>query len=125
MSGTASSSRARNGRERSALSLAEIDLDLPPVIDVNLIGLYLALTGSRQMIAKAAGESTSRRSRVEPVGIGLPHYDASKHRAWGFTKNVALELAQHGIRVNAIAPGASRRRAPAWPAARRAPSCPS
>jgi 2-deoxy-D-gluconate 3-dehydrogenase len=37
--------------------------------------------------------------------IGLAHYDASKHGVWGFTKNVALELAQHGIWVNAIAPG--------------------
>ena len=37
--------------------------------------------------------------------VGLAHYDASKHGAWGFTKNVALELAPHGIWVNAIAPG--------------------
>jgi 2-deoxy-D-gluconate 3-dehydrogenase len=37
--------------------------------------------------------------------IGLSHYDASKHGAWGFTKNVALELAQHRIWVNALAPG--------------------
>ena len=40
--------------------------------------------------------------------VGLAHYDASKHGAWGFTKNVALELAPHGIWVNAIAPGGIR-----------------
>ncbi len=37
--------------------------------------------------------------------VGLAHYDASKHGAWGLTKNVALELSEHGISVNAIAPG--------------------
>jgi 2-deoxy-D-gluconate 3-dehydrogenase len=42
---------------------------------------------------------------LHPSAIGLAHYDASKHAVWGFTKNVALELAPHGIRVNAIAPG--------------------
>ena len=42
---------------------------------------------------------------LHPSMIGLAHYDASKHGAWGFTKNVALELARHGIWVNAIAPG--------------------
>jgi len=36
---------------------------------------------------------------------GLAHYDASKHGVWGFTKNVALELAPYKIWVNAIAPG--------------------
>jgi 2-dehydro-3-deoxy-D-gluconate 5-dehydrogenase len=40
--------------------------------------------------------------------VGLAHYDASKHGAWGFTKNIALELAPHNIAVNAIAPGGIR-----------------
>ena len=42
---------------------------------------------------------------LHPSMVGLAHYDASKHGAWGFTKNVALELAPHDIQVNAIAPG--------------------
>lgn len=45
---------------------------------------------------------------LHPSMVGLSHYDASKHGAWGFTKNVALELAPHDIRVNAIAPGGIR-----------------
>jgi 2-deoxy-D-gluconate 3-dehydrogenase len=45
---------------------------------------------------------------LHPSMVGLAHYDASKHGAWGFTKNVALELAPHRIWVNAIAPGGIR-----------------
>jgi 2-deoxy-D-gluconate 3-dehydrogenase len=43
---------------------------------------------------------------LHPSMTGLAHYDASKHGVWGLTKNVALELADHGIAVNAFAPGA-------------------
>ncbi len=42
---------------------------------------------------------------IHPSMVGLAVYDASKHALWGFTKNVALELAPHKIWVNAIAPG--------------------
>lgn len=42
---------------------------------------------------------------LHPSMVGLAHYDASKHGVWGFTKNVAIELAPHKIWVNAIAPG--------------------
>ena len=42
---------------------------------------------------------------LHPSSAGLAHYDASKHGVWGFTKNIALELAPHQIWVNAIAPG--------------------
>lgn len=40
-----------------------------------------------------------------PSAIGLAAYDASKGGVLMFTKNFALEAAQHGITVNAIAPG--------------------
>ena len=40
-----------------------------------------------------------------PSMVGLAAYDASKGGVLMFTKNLALELAPHGIRVNMIAPG--------------------
>jgi 2-deoxy-D-gluconate 3-dehydrogenase len=42
---------------------------------------------------------------VNLTGLFLSRNDASKHGLWGFTKNIALEPAPHGILVNAIAPG--------------------
>jgi 2-deoxy-D-gluconate 3-dehydrogenase len=42
---------------------------------------------------------------LHPSMAGLAHYDASKHGVWGFTKNVALELAKNNIWINAVAPG--------------------
>lgn len=80
------------------------------VIDVNLTGLYLCSRHvARQMVAQGRGGRITNVTSVDanhPSSVGLAHYDASKHGAWGFTKNLALELAPHRIWVNAIAPGA-------------------
>jgi 2-dehydro-3-deoxy-D-gluconate 5-dehydrogenase len=91
------------------------DLDIATfrrVLDVNLVGLFLCTRAvSERMIARAAGGRIINITSIDalhPSMVGLAHYDASKHGAWGFTKNVALELAPHGIAVNAIAPGAIR-----------------
>lgn len=79
------------------------------VIDVNLVGLYLCTRAAADaMLARGGGGTIVNVTSIDalhPSMVGLAHYDASKHGAWGFTKNVALELAPHGIRVNALAPG--------------------
>jgi len=90
--------------------LAELDLEtFERVIGVNLTGLYLCTKAvAALMIEQGRGGRIVNVTSIDalhPSMVGLAHYDASKHGAWGFTKNVALELAPHGIAVNAIAPG--------------------
>jgi 2-deoxy-D-gluconate 3-dehydrogenase len=93
--------------------------DFDRVIAVNLRGVFLCTeAASKQMISQGRGGSPRWRSgaagkiinitsidALHPSMVGLAHYDASKHGVWGFTQNAALELAQHKIWVNAIAPG--------------------
>ncbi len=90
--------------------LVELDADtFKRVLDVNLTGLFLCTKGAADwMIARGRPGRIVNVTSIDalhPSMIGLAHYDASKHGAWGFTKNVALELAPHGICVNAVAPG--------------------
>ena len=80
------------------------------VLGVNLRGVYLCSRHvARLMVARGLGGRILNVSSVDalhPSAVGLAAYDASKHGVWGFTKNLALELAPHRIWVNAIAPGA-------------------
>jgi len=83
--------------------------DFMRVQDVNLRGVFLMTKAvSEQMIKKENGGKIINITSIDaihPSMIGLAHYDASKHGVWGFTKNVARELADHNIWVNAVAPG--------------------
>lgn len=90
------------------LDMAPEDFDR--VVRTNLRGVYLC---SREAALRMRGQDGGGRivnvtsiDALHPSSIGLAHYDASKHGVWGFTKNLALELAPHGIWVNAVAPGA-------------------
>lgn len=79
------------------------------VIATNLRGVFLATKyASQQMISQGKGGRIINITSIDalhPSMKGLAHYDASKHGVWGFTKNIALELAENNIWVNAVAPG--------------------
>lgn len=79
------------------------------VVAVNLRGVFLCCKHvSQQLVRLGKGGrfvNVTSVDAVHPSMVGLAAYDASKHAVWGFTKNLALELAPHGIWVNAVAPG--------------------
>lgn len=83
--------------------------DFEKILAVNLKGVFLTTKyASKQMIEQGKGGKIINITSIDaihPSMVGLAGYDASKHGLWGFTKNVALELAPHKIWVNAIAPG--------------------
>lgn len=88
------------------LSMTEADWDL--VLNVNLKGNFrCARAVLPGMVERARGGvvinlSSGAAFRGSPRGV---HYVASKAGVVGFTRALALEMAPHGIRVNAIAPG--------------------
>lgn len=85
------------------------DADWQKVIDVNLTGTFLTnQAAARQMMAqKTAGRLITVSSIASLIGYAnLAHYCASKGGVNAFVRSAAVELAPHGITVNAIAPGA-------------------
>ncbi|MCA8926829.1 MAG: SDR family oxidoreductase [Alphaproteobacteria bacterium] len=88
------------------LDLTEADWD--GVLNVNLRGGFvMAQAAARRMVAAGrpgaiVNLSSGAAYRGSPRGT---HYVASKAGVLGLTRGMAQELAEHRIRVNAIAPG--------------------
>ncbi len=92
--------------QKPFLEMTEADWDR--VIRVNLYGVfYMTKVFLPDMVNRKYGKIVNLSSISGPVDVfpNLVHYSSSKAGITGFTKALALEVAQFGINVNAIAPG--------------------
>jgi NAD(P)-dependent dehydrogenase (short-subunit alcohol dehydrogenase family) len=87
------------------LEMRESDWDY--VLDINLkAGCFAAIAVARALIAAGRpGSVINLSSQAMRGAVRGVHYSASKGGVVSMTRAMALELAPHHIRVNAIAPG--------------------
>ncbi|WP_342431830.1 SDR family NAD(P)-dependent oxidoreductase [Neobacillus sp. FSL H8-0543] len=92
------------------LTMSEQEWDY--VQDVNLKSVFLVSKALGKIMSEAAKREERNRAIVNvaslsghQAGAEIPHYSAAKAGVINFTKALALEMSQFGIRVNSVSPG--------------------
>ncbi|MGG5809675.1 SDR family NAD(P)-dependent oxidoreductase [Falsiroseomonas sp. CW058] len=88
--------------------LEQTEADWDAVLDVDLRGAFLvAQEAARRMVAAGRGGSIVNIASILAARVipGVAGYSAAKAGLVHLTRQMAVELARHRIRVNAIAPG--------------------
>jgi NAD(P)-dependent dehydrogenase (short-subunit alcohol dehydrogenase family) len=96
------------GVDLSGVPLLDTTLEqIRRLVEVNVVGATLMLQeAARAMRALGGGSIVNLTSRLGLVGLpGSTVYGATKGALHALTRGAAVELAPHGIRVNAVAPG--------------------
>ena len=95
------------GMNRPALAVDVTESDYDEIMGLNVKAAYFtAQTVTRSMIdADVRGSIINVSSQMGHVGAqGRTVYCASKHAIEGFTRALAWEVGEHGIRVNTLCP---------------------
>ena len=95
-----------NAAQQSRKELADLDdADLERTFEINIFAyMRLARAALTHMKPGAAIIATSSETGIKGTRR-LPDYSATKGAVNAFTKSLAIDLLERGIRVNAVAPG--------------------
>jgi NAD(P)-dependent dehydrogenase (short-subunit alcohol dehydrogenase family) len=92
------------------------DDDWQRIMDVNLTGLFRCTQEAGRAMARTGGGAVVAIASTNAFWVeqNLAPYNTSKGGVVAFVRSAALDLAPHGIRVNAVAPGVVRTRISDW-----------